>query len=69
MGIKYQIVIEIDEEDNVSLETKGFKGPSCEAELKKVTKNIGTQKSSKRTKEYYEKSEQKSQRKISRFSK
>jgi ribosomal protein S21 len=56
MGIKYQIVIEIDEDENVEMETFGFKGPDCMKELKKITKNIGTINSERKTKEYYEQS-------------
>ncbi|MFA6235918.1 MAG: DUF2997 domain-containing protein [Bacteriovorax sp.] len=57
MGVKYQIVIEIDEDENVEMETFGFKGPDCINELKKITKNIGKIGSEKKTKEYYEQSE------------
>lgn len=56
MGVKYQIVIEIDEDENVEMETFGFKGPECIKELKKITKNIGTISSERKTKEYYEQS-------------
>jgi hypothetical protein len=69
MGLKYQIIIEIDEDDNITLETKGFKGPDCVSEIKKVTKEIATIESSKKTKEYYEKQQSKLKKKISRFSK
>lgn len=57
MGVKYQIVIEIDEDENVEMETFGIKGQECMKELKKITKNIGKIAEEKRTKEYYEQSE------------
>ena len=38
MGVKYQIVIEIDEDENVEMETFGIKGQECIKELKKITK-------------------------------
>lgn len=57
MGVKYQIIIEIDEDENIEMETMGFKGPDCLKELKKITKNIGQINSEKKTKEYYEQSE------------
>lgn len=52
--MKHQIIIEIDEDDNVTLETHGFKGPKCVDEIKRITKNIATIDSTERTKEYYE---------------
>jgi hypothetical protein len=63
MGVKYQIIIEIDEDDNVQMETLGFKGPKCVDEIKEVTKNIGKIESSKKTKEYYENDKQKQDQK------
>lgn len=57
MGIKYQIVIEIDEDENIEMETFGIKGPDCLAELKKITKELGIIEIEKKTKEYYEQSE------------
>jgi len=66
--MKYQIIIEIDEESNVRLETKGFKGPSCEKEIKNITKDIVEIKTTQKTKEYYEKAKQKIKKKISSFS-
>lgn len=57
MGVKYQIVIEIDEDENIEMETFGFKGPDCMKELKKITKNLGQMTSEKKTKEYYEQSD------------
>jgi hypothetical protein len=56
MGVKYQIIIEIDEDDNVEMETVGFKGPDCVDEIKKIVKNVGQIKSEKKTKEFYEQS-------------
>jgi hypothetical protein len=55
MGIKRQIIIEIDEDDNVTLETLGFTGPKCIEEIKNVTKNIATINSTEKTKDFYEK--------------
>ena len=69
MGVKYQIIIEIDEEDNVSLETKGFKGPECEREIKRVTEDFAKVESTSRTKEFYEKAKETIRKKINRFSK
>lgn len=69
MGVKYHVIIEIDEEDNVTLETKGFKGPKCEKEIKRITKDFAKVESTKRTKEFYEKEETKVEKKINRFSK
>ncbi len=69
MGVKYQIIIEIDEEDNVSLETKGFKGPECETEIKRVTEEFAKVESTSRTKEFYEKAKETIRKKINRFSK
>ena len=71
MGIKQQIIIEIDEDDNVTLETLGFKGPKCIEEIKKITKNIATIDSTEKTKEFYEqdKSNIKNKIKNSLFSK
>lgn len=54
MGVKLQIIIEIDEDENIEMETMGFKGPDCVKELKKITKNLGQISSEKKTKEYYE---------------
>ena len=69
MEVKYQIVIEIDPEDNISLETKGFKGPECEKEIKRVTEEFAKVESSSKTKEFYEKAKQTIKKTISRFSK
>ena len=71
MGIKQQIIIEIDEDDNVTLETLGFKGPKCIEEIKNITKNIATIDSTEKTKEFYEqdKSNLKNKIKNSLFSK
>ena len=69
MGVKYQIIIEIDAEDNVSLETKGFKGPECEREIKRVTEDFAKVESTSRTKEFYEKAKETIRKKINRFSK
>jgi hypothetical protein len=69
MGIKYQIIIEIDEDENVTMETVGFKGSKCVDEIKKVTQNIATIKSTKKTKEYYEKDQSKIKKKNTLFSK
>ncbi len=55
MGVKYQIIVEIDEDDNVTLETLGFKGPKCIEEIKSITKNIATIEKTEKSKEYYEK--------------
>jgi hypothetical protein len=57
--MKYQIIIEIDDEDNVIMETRGIKGNVCVEEIKDITKNFGKIVSSKNTKEYYEKDESK----------
>ena len=57
MGVKYQIVIEIDEDENIEMETFGIKGQECMKELKKITKNLGKITEEKKTKEYYEQSE------------
>ncbi len=69
--MKIQIVIEIDEEDNVTMETHGIKGPKCVDEIKRVTKNLAPIESTQKTKEYYEedKSKLKAKKKTSIFSK
>ncbi len=69
MGVKYQIIIEIDEDENVTMETIGIKGAKCVDEVKKITKNIATIESSKKTKEYYEKDKSKVEKKNTLFSK
>ena len=69
MGMKYQIIIVIDEDNNIEMETKGFKGPACDSEIKKITKDIAEVKTSKHTKEYYEKDKDKIKKKISTSSK
>lgn len=69
MGVKLQIIVEIDEDENVTLETLGFKGPKCVEELKKITKNIAPIESTQKTKEYYEKDESKLKNKNTNFSK
>ena len=38
MGVKKQIIIEIDEENNIELETKGFKGQSAKKNLRELLK-------------------------------
>lgn len=52
--MKYQIIIEIEDDENITMETIGIKGPKCEAELNDLTKNLGEIKQRNRTKEYYE---------------
>jgi cupin superfamily acireductone dioxygenase involved in methionine salvage len=69
MGVKYQIIIEIDEDENISMETLGIKGPKCVEEIKKITKNIAEIESTKKTKEYYEQDKVKVKNKNSIFSK
>lgn len=69
MGNKKQMIIEIDEDSNVTLETKGFKGAECITEVKRVTKGFSQVGPMKKTKEYYEKAKSKIKNKISRFSK
>jgi Protein of unknown function (DUF2997) len=69
MGIKYQIIIEIDEDENVTMETIGFKGPKCIEEIKKITQNITTIESNQKTKEYYEQDKSKVKNKNTLFSK
>lgn len=69
MGVKKQIIIEIDEENNIELETRGFKGPECQEELERVTKNFAEFKTLKKTREYYEKAKKLIKKKIGSFSK
>lgn len=69
--MKIQIVIEIDEDESVTMETHGIKGPKCVEEIKRVTKNLAPIESSQKTKEYYEedKSKLKAKKKTTLFSK
>ncbi len=67
--MKYQIIIEIDEDENVTMETLGFKGPKCIEELKKITKNISKIESTDKTKEYYEQDKSKVKNKNTLFPK
>lgn len=69
MGIKYQILIEIDVDGEIKMETKGLKGPSCMEELEVLMQNIAGEKEIKKTQEYYEKTNRESKQKINRFSK
>ena len=64
MGVKYQIVIEIDEDENIEMETFGIKGQECIKELKKITKNLGKITEEKKTKEYYEQSESEKEKQL-----
>lgn len=52
--MKYQIIIEIEDDENITMETVGIKGPKCEAELNSVTKDLGKVTQKNRTKEFYE---------------
>ncbi len=69
MGLKYQVVIEIDEDDQITMETLGFKGPKCVDEIKKIIKNLGQIDTIEKTKEYYEEEKSKLKSTQKNFSK
>ena len=48
-----EIIVNIDREGNVSMETKGFKGPSCLKATEELEKVLGKKTSEKKTAEYY----------------
>jgi len=51
---EFIINIEIDEEANITADTKGFKGPVCMTELKEVLKDIDGNTEYKKKPEYYQ---------------
>jgi hypothetical protein len=54
MTQKHDISVTIDEEGNVHLELKGFKGKGCGDLTKELEEALGMVTASKRTAEYYE---------------
>ena len=50
----HEIEIEIDEEGNIISEIHNIKGKACEVIEKLIAEELGTVKSSKPTKEYYQ---------------
>jgi len=63
MGIKYQIIVEINPDGEVVLTSgKGFKGAKCYEEIVPVAKALGDAQEVKRLPEYYEVDEKSKQK-------
>ena len=52
---EFTIEINIDEDAEVTAETKGFSGPVCVKALDEVLKNVGTETTFKNKPEFYKK--------------
>ena len=61
---EYTIEVEIDEDGNVKLETKGMEGDVCIDELDKILECIDGQQSYKNKPEFYKKAKQNNSQKI-----
>lgn len=66
MGVKYQVIVEIDPEGEIKVTSKGIKGSKCISEIKPLCERFGPIKDVQKTKEYYEKEDlkQKNKQKI-----
>ena len=58
------IIVEIDENGNVTLEAKGFKGKKCTDATRAFIEAMGTQVKEKKTEEYYQPDYQPTKKKV-----
>ncbi|MBF0301105.1 MAG: DUF2997 domain-containing protein [Oligoflexia bacterium] len=63
MGVKYQVIIEIDPQGDLKVTSKGIKGSKCITEIKPLCERFGKIKEIQKTQEYYEKEDLKQKNK------
>jgi len=52
---KKEIIIDIDENGEISMEAMGYQGKGCHEDISKFLKALGNRKSTKKKPEYYQK--------------
>lgn len=55
MSLNKEIIVEIDENGNCSIEGKNFAGPECERHIRELQQKLGQLQTSSRTHEYQQK--------------